>query len=75
VRPTSPHGSSAKRPNGYVLLEAAAVMAVLGVGGVALLSEVNSCVRSIERQSIETTRIVKDRNARAKELIEDVESR
>lgn len=72
MRRTSPHGSSAKGPNGYVLLEVLAALAVLGVAGVALLIAASSCMRSVYRQSRETVRIVKDRNARAKANMEDL---
>lgn len=72
---TSPHGSSENRSSGYVLLEVLVALGVLGVAGLALLITANSCMRSAYRQTSETVRLVKDRNERAKGIMEDLAPR
>lgn len=72
MRRTLPRGSNGKRSSGYVLLEVIAALAVIGVAGVALLLAASSCIRSVYRQGRETVRLVKDRNVRAKENMEDL---
>lgn len=72
MRLTSPRGSSKKKSDAYVLLEVLAALAVLGVAGVALLVAASSCMQLVHRQGRETVRLVEDRNARAKQNMEDL---
>lgn len=71
---TSLHGSSRRKPNGYVLIEVLAVLVVLGIGGVAVLSAVAEGMNAVHRQSTETAQIIRERNEKAKTDMADIAS-
>lgn len=63
---TSLRGASkASGSRGYVLVEAIALLVVVGLGVTALVATASGLLRAVHRQSVVTAQIVKERNEQA----------